>query len=738
MKTIFFLIFVCFGVASNAQSYLITFAGSGASSTVTTVKVENLTKGKTLTVNGDDILRLNISTGINSPEEDHSDEIKIYPNPAIENALFEIVPPVSGNAVVSVIDMTGITVAQISSHLDNFKQVFRLSGIKTGFYIINIKADNYHFTGKLLSIGNPEGAIRIEKVNALIESFEKEPVTMDIKSTQTTVDMEYSKGDRLKFSGTSGIYSSVKIDIPASDKRISFNFMSCTDGDNNNYPVIEIGTQAWMAENLKTTTYNNLIRVPLVTDPVSWAALPTPAYCWNNNDSVSFKEKYGALYNWYAADAASNGGKNLCPVGWHVPSLSQWYILFHWLWDNGYGYLGVPNHIAKSMAATTGWSVSSKEGTPGNDPASNNSSGFTGLPTGLRSDGDGTFYGGGAAWWSSSPQSSFAMGIVIDMAYPNLNPSNSGYFPKQCGISVRCLKGELILPVLFTSVVFSVTHDTAECGGIIVSDGGDPVIARGVCWSTSPNPIIQDNITTDGAGTGMFTSSIKWLTPGTTYYVRAYATNSSTTIYGNEIKFTTKVTDIDGNDYSIISIGTQVWMAENLKTTKFVNGDIIGTTVPSSLDIRSQNAPLYQWAWDGIENIVAAYGRLYTWYAVNDSRKLCPDGWHVPSDNEWTTLTDWLGGLSISGGKLKETANSHWLNPNIGATNETGFTALPGGYRLNNGTFAGLSSDGIWWSSSESNLNEAPTRAMGNSYANVNTGINSKQSGYSVRCLRDY
>src|SRR4029078_12512714 len=133
------------------------------------------------------------------------------------------------------------------------------------------------------------------------------------------------------------------------------------------------------------------------------------------------------------------------------------------------------------------------------------------------------------------------------------------------------------------------------------------------------------------------------------------------------------VTDIDGNVYHTVTIGTQVWMVENLKTTKYRNGDLIGTTIPATLDISSESTPKYQWAYKGEESNVATYGRLYTWYAVADSRNVCPTGWHVPSDAEWTTLTTYLGGESVAGGKLKENGTVHWESPNTGATNESGF-----------------------------------------------------------------
>ena len=162
--------------------------------------------------------------------------------------------------------------------------------------------------------------------------------------------------------------------------------------------------------------------------------------------------------------------------------------------------------------------------------------------------------------------------------------------------------------------------------------------------------------------------------------------------------------DGDGNTYGTITIGAQVWMASNLKTTKYSNGNPIGTTTSATLDISNATTyptPKYQWAYAGTESNVATYGRLYTWYAATDTRNVCPTGWHVPADSEWATLTTYLGGLSVAGGQLKETGTSHWQSPNAGATNTSGFTALPGGSRTNDGTFYSIGGYGYWWSSTE-------------------------------------
>jgi uncharacterized protein (TIGR02145 family) len=160
------------------------------------------------------------------------------------------------------------------------------------------------------------------------------------------------------------------------------------------------------------------------------------------------------------------------------------------------------------------------------------------------------------------------------------------------------------------------------------------------------------------------------------------------------------VDDVDGNTNNTVGIGTQCWLGKNLKTTRYRNGDLIGTTTPATLDISAETSPKYQWAYGGDEANVAVRGRLYTWFAVMDSRNICPTGWHVPIDGEWTILVDYLGGASAAGGKLKQTGTAYWLPPNTAATNSTGFSAVPVGDRFPNGTFGYLNEFGTFQSSS--------------------------------------
>lgn len=295
-------------------------------------------------------------------------------------------------------------------------------------------------------------------------------------------------------------------------------------------------------------------------------------------------------------------------------------------------------------------------------------------------------------------------------------------------------------PVISTSAVSNIAQNTAKCGGNVTSDGGYAITERGVCWGTNSTPTISNSKTTDGTGTGSFTSNLTGLAANTTYYVRAYATNSEGTGYGSAVSFTTQqaitVTDIDGNTYHAVTIGSQIWMVENLKVTKYRDG----TPIPNVSDDASWTA-LTTGAYCNLTSPYGnstTYGKLYNWYAVSDAHNICPVGWHVPSDAEWTQLTDYLGGETVAGGKLKETGTTHWESPNTGATNVTGFSALPGGQRAVAGGFYFVKTYGYWWTTSDPGLPyHAYYRSMALDNASVYRNYDTKKMGFYVRCVKD-
>ena len=395
-----------------------------------------------------------------------------------------------------------------------------------------------------------------------------------------------------------------------------------------------------------------------------------------------------------------------------------------------------------------------------------NESGFSALPSGSRNS-DGSFNDimNFALFWSATEfDVNYAWSRFLYTSSGNVYRSSGNF--KQSGFSIRCLKDTfsiVTIPTLTTTTINAITTISATSGGNISADGGSSISARGVVWSTTANPTI--NLTTktsDGTGTGSFTSSLTNLAPKTTYYVRAYAINSAGTAYGNEISFITSdstnvmgipcpgtptVKDIDGNTYNTVQIGTQCWTKENLRVTKYRDGSIIpldesgGTAGNGSGQTWSSRTIGARTVYGHNATNLATYGYLYNWYAVADSKGLCPSGWHAPTDGEWTTLTTYLGGESIAGGKMKSTGTIYWDSPNTGATNESGFSVLPAGYRYYNFTFLDIRFNAFFWSATKYDFDYAWARYLNFNNSNVDRGnfisYSNKSSGASVRCLRD-
>jgi uncharacterized protein (TIGR02145 family) len=218
-------------------------------------------------------------------------------------------------------------------------------------------------------------------------------------------------------------------------------------------------------------------------------------------------------------------------------------------------------------------------------------------------------------------------------------------------------------------------------------------------------------------------------------YVLQWRLEGPCSVTLDEMSIRMPLVDSDGNAYTTVVIGSQEWMAENLRTTKYANGDPI-----PHLSDNSQWASATSGAWAHYNNdsqYESPYGKLYNWYTVNDPRNVCPAGWHVPADAEWTVLTDYLGGESVAGGKMKSTGTQYWISPNAAATNESGFSALAGGYRNGLGSFSLLYYQCFWWSATEVDAHSVWYR-----FLNYNTGSvfrfnNNKGNGFSLRCLRD-
>jgi uncharacterized protein (TIGR02145 family) len=658
----------------------------------------------------------------------------------------------------------------------------------------------------------------------------------------------------------------------------AYDSLSCPstvlDYDGNSYNTIAIGAQCWMSENLKTTHYSNGIGIPHVSNDSLWDLLSNnssdDAFCYFNDSSTN-ANLYGALYTWAAATGDNSTGSNtnpsgvqgVCPSGWHLPSDNEWKQLEIYLGmdpvESDQTNLRGTDQGSRLAGDSTLWQAG--------DLKSNGmfgSSDFHALPAGIRhSGGQFVLLNEYAYWWTSSESSNDASWNRFLSYYHPKSGRNTTY--KSSGLSVRCLRdtgqivtspvvstdslmvisqtsayggGEVInnggadiynyglcwnysgsptiadsntmvglgsmsfntqlvnlipdsiyfvrafasnsagtgygneiqftiesgFPVIIIDTIINITNNSALCVSNILNSGSSPILNSGVCWNTTGYPTIADSILSYGAVNGVFNLEITTLNSNTTYFIRSYAENNNGVVYSDVYQIVTLVTpcpgtpfvyDYDGNLYHTVQIGNQCWLAENLKTTHYSDG----TAIPYVFDDYSWSlldANNYDdaYCWYNNDNTYSEiYGGLYTWAAaMGDSaisstsnpsgvQGICPIGWHLPSSSEWNELRVFIGG-TYSGGKLKEAGTNHWLSPNTGATNESEFTALPGGSRhYDTGVFFNIGQRGHFWSSSEETSWQAMRmRLVSNSnimYTSYPYSSEYKSNGLSVRCVKD-
>ena len=304
----------------------------------------------------------------------------------------------------------------------------------------------------------------------------------------------------------------------------------------------------------------------------------------------------------------------------------------------------------------------------------------------------------------------------------------------------RCVLLQLLQHANYSSIALT----TASSGGNVTADGGGTVTARGICWATTPNPTTASSHTASGSGTGIFTGNITGLNSRNYILCRAYATNSAGTAYGNEVTFNTKIADIDGNTYNTVTIGTQVWMAENLKTITLNDG----TPIPNVTDNAAWIAlatPGYCWYNNNEATYKPLYGALYNWYAVNTGN-LCPTGWHAPLDEDFQTLELYLGlppaqienwgwRGTDQGAQMKNTTG--WATGENG-TNTSGFSALPGGYRYAaTGTFNDLGNLTYFWTRTALDATRSWYRLLDGSNMDIYRAATEQEAGKYVRCVKN-
>ena len=410
-----YAIFIClvFSILTTmAQDYLISFVGTGSITTIGTIKVDNLISGATVTLNGGDILHLVPAVGIESKNMENG-ALQISPNPMVESSILTFVSSENGNTDISIIDQNRKIISKISSFLSSGVHSFRLSGLGSGMYLVKVTEEHFTYSTKIVSQCNQTGEVKIEHISSTNNLQGN-----SLKSSTTTVEMPYNNGEQLLYTGISGFFSTIVPDIPIMNKTVTFYFTACTDANNNNYPIVQIGSQTWMAQNLNVGA-----KIPGSSNQTNNSIIEK--YCYNDDDANC--DVYGGLYQWDEAMQYSTleGVKGICPVGWHLPTDAEWTTLTTFL----YGEL-----VAGGMMKETGLGHWASPNT-----GATNSSGFTALPGGNKSN-NGSFNDLtiSATFWSSSQEDAtlvWRQVLFCDDGYLSRGP-----YYKTNGFSGRCVQ----------------------------------------------------------------------------------------------------------------------------------------------------------------------------------------------------------------------------------------------------------------------------------------------------------
>jgi uncharacterized protein (TIGR02145 family) len=517
---------------------------------------------------------------------------------------------------------------------------------------------------------------------------------------------------------------------------------TATDQGGNTFEWINYGTQDWTVENAEMVTYRDGTPIPEVTNDTTWSNLTTGAWSYYDNDPAK-----GKLYNWYAVmgihDTDPNTpNKEFAPVGWHVPTDAEWTILEEYLIANGYNYDGTTteNKIAKAMASTTSWNTRTEPGAVGNDQSTNNSSGFNASPVSYRIE-NGGFYtqGAHAMFWSSTE----SLNYNYPMAWNRYLSDNSKNSFRTASLSTDKNSGNSVRFVRDASSVGAngdiLLNGTVSAENNQIKNVADPTEAQDVTTK-----IYVDNSVSNSYTQLEVDALIAQAVSGLQSQIDALQPSPS-------------VTDQDGNTYDYLAYGDQVWTVDNAEMVTYRDG----TPIPQVTD-NTEWENLTTGAWCYYNNDPTK-PRFYNWYAVagihdNDpntpNKEFAPEGWHVPTDAEWTMLEEYLiangynyDGTTTENKIAKAMASSTGWNSStdLGApgndqslNNSSGFNAYPEGARNAQGSFLHESYFAFFWSLTELNSINAQNRYLNNNNSNLKLNFYlNKRFGFSVRFVRD-
>ena len=536
-----------------------------------------------------------------------------------------------------------------------------------------------------------------------------------------------------------------------------------SDQEGNTFQWINYGTQEWAIENAEAVTYRDGTSIPQVTvNPSEWSNLTTGAWCYYDNDPSK-----GKLYNWYAIAGIHDNddttpNKEFAPEGWHVPTDAEWTTLENYLIANGYNYdqTTTGNKIAKSMASQTGWNSSTEPGAIGNDQSLNNSSGFNAYPQGFCTDNDG---------FDNENIDSVFWALDIDLAIHNyllywsgsLNRDNyDGRITRQSGLSVRFVRNTSSVgangDILLNGTISAQNNQIKN-----IADPTDAQDAATMSYVDSAignnSPTIEDVLTAGNDANGIQLKGLQDPTEAQDAVTLSVLLEKVSELQDqiSALQATTgsgTVTDQDGNSYDYLTYGNQVWTVENAEMVTYRDG----TPIPQkTYGLGTEWEGLTTGAWCYIDND-SAKERLYNWYAVagihdtdpnTPNKELAPEGWHVPGNEEWQTLENYLidNGYNYDetteGNKIAKAmaSTTGWNSSTNGGVpgnnqstnNNTGFNAVPVGGLGNLGLSNPEGAISVFWCSGVYN------RYLIWRSNFLMTGINPSWEGFSVRFVRD-
>jgi len=511
--------------------------------------------------------------------------------------------------------------------------------------------------------------------------------------------------------------------------------------DSKSYNTVQIGTQCWMAQNL-----NVGIRIDGISDQSDNGTIEK--YCYNNSDAQC--DIYGGYYQWneMMQYTTAPGSKGICPIGWHLPTDGEWTALTNYVssqttWICG----GNTDNIAKALASISGWTTGSSNCAVGNNQLTNNVTGFSGLPSGARfPDGGIGYLWDVGNWWSSSQTGSsnaWPRGLHYNSATVGGEPWYKAY-----GFSVRCLKDIPQLEVTPTSqnvssqsgtTTFTITSNT----GWTVSESED-WLAVSTLSGNGDNTLIvnyDENMLTESRSADITITA--WGGNPIVIVTVTQAGAPEPWSCGQDI-----TDERDGQVYPTVLIGDQCWMAENLN---------VGTTVNGSIN-QTNDGKIEKFCYNDDEANCNIYGGLYQWDEMmqyttsNAAQGICPIGWHIPTNSEWSTLTLyisdnplWICGLNNKYIAKAVASTTYWnsfsdncaVSNDPSSNNASGFAGLPGGLHNTDGLYYSQNSTGAWWSSTQFDLSYSWRRGLNYRSAKVHEGYANKNYGFSVRCLKD-